>query len=96
MNCVSGGATQYDPSKLIIDAVVAAGVKLYFSNEFVGDLERKQYRRLPESCVGAKVRIREYLEGLAKEEKITWTALNGGPFFEMCKSFWRSNPARQG
>jgi hypothetical protein len=60
-------------------------VKFYFANEFVGDVDRKQYRMLPEAFVGAKVRIRAYLEGLAKEGKIAWTALNGGPFFDMCK-----------
>lgn len=85
VNCITGGATQYDPTKLIIDAAVAAGVNFYFANEYVGPLEREQYRRLPEAFVGSKVRIRAYLEGLAKEGKIVWTALNGGPFFEMCK-----------
>ncbi|KAF2114074.1 hypothetical protein BDV96DRAFT_577518 [Lophiotrema nucula] len=83
INCVSGGATQYEPSKLIIDAAVAAGVKLYFSNEFVGNLLSEQYKRLPESFVGAKVRIREYLQKLGEDGKIAWTALNGGPFFDM-------------
>jgi hypothetical protein len=38
---------------------------------------------MPESLVGAKVRIREYLEELAREEKIKWTSVNGGPFFDM-------------
>lgn len=34
--------------------------------------------------MGGKVRIRAYLEGLAEEGKISWTSLNGGPFFDMC------------
>ncbi|KAL1606229.1 hypothetical protein SLS60_003631 [Paraconiothyrium brasiliense] len=83
VNCVTGGATQYEPSKLIIDAAVAAGVKFFFANEYVGNVGSQQFRRLPESAAGAKVRVREYLEKLAKEGKITWTALNGGPFFDM-------------
>ena len=87
VNCITGGATQYGPSKLIIDAAVAAGVKLFFANEFVSNLKSEQYRRLPESFVGGKVRIRNYLEGLSREGKISWTGLNGGPFFDMCKFY---------
>lgn len=86
VNCITGGATQYEPSKLIIDAAVAAGVPFYFSNEFVGNMESEQFKRLPESAAGAKLRIRDYLGKLSAETKITWTALNGGPFFDMCKS----------
>lgn len=63
---------------------MAAGIKLYFGNEYVGNIDREQYRRLPESAVGAKVRIRKYLEQLGEEKKLQWTALNGGPFFDMC------------
>ncbi|PVH99161.1 NAD(P)-binding protein [Periconia macrospinosa] len=83
VNCVSGSATQYDPSKLIIDAAVAAGVRFYFANEFVGNIKSEQFIRMPESNVGAKPRIREYLEELGRQETIQWTALNGGPFFDM-------------
>ena len=84
VNCVTGGVTQYEPSKLIVDAAIAVGVKFFFANEFVGYITREQYKRLPESHVGSKVRIRQCLEGLGKEGKITWTSLNGGPFFDMC------------
>ena len=83
---MTGGSTQYEPSKLIIDAAVAAGVRLLFANEYVGHITREQYRRLPEAFVGAKVRIREYLHDLGTHGKIAWTSLNGGPFFDMCKS----------
>ncbi|KAF2681726.1 NAD(P)-binding protein [Lentithecium fluviatile CBS 122367] len=83
VNCISGGATQYDPSKLIIDAAVAAGVKMFFANEYIGNLNSEQFRRMPEFFAGGKFRIREYLEVLGKEGKINWTALNGGPFFDM-------------
>ncbi|KAI4674430.1 uncharacterized protein J4E88_008164 [Alternaria novae-zelandiae] len=83
VNCITGGATHYEPSKLIIDAAVAAGVKLFFANEFVGEITREAFRRLPETFVGGKCRIREYLEGLGREGKMAWTSLNGGPFFDM-------------
>jgi hypothetical protein len=83
VNCITGGATQYEPSKLIVDAAVAAGVKFFFANEFVGYVTSEQYMRLPEAFVGSKVKIREYLGKLATEGKMQWTSLNGGPFFEM-------------
>jgi hypothetical protein len=83
VNCITGGATQYDPSKLIIDAAVAAGVEFFFANEFVSYVDSPQYRRLPEAFVGSKVRIREYLTELATVGKLAWTSLNGGPFFDM-------------
>ncbi|KAJ4992903.1 NmrA-like family protein [Stagonosporopsis vannaccii] len=83
VNCITGGATQYDASKLIIDAAVEAGVKFFFTNEFVGHIDSPQYRRMPEAFVGAKFRIREYLRELAVAGKLTWTSLNGGPFFDM-------------
>ncbi|KAF2625773.1 NAD(P)-binding protein [Macroventuria anomochaeta] len=83
VNCITGGATQYDSSKLIIDAAVAAGVKFFFANEFVGYVDSPQFHRMPEAFTGAKIRIREYLGELAATGKITWTSLNGGPFFDM-------------
>jgi uncharacterized protein YbjT (DUF2867 family) len=85
VNCVTGGVTQWDASKRIIDAAISAGIKFFFANEFVGYVTSEQYRRLPETSVGAKYRIRGYLEALGKEGKIKWTSLNGGPFFDMCK-----------
>lgn len=69
----------------MIDAAIAAGVKLFFTNEFVGDIASPRYQRMPEAFVGAKVRIRRDLEMLASEGKISWTSLNGGPFFDMCR-----------
>ncbi|KZM26103.1 uncharacterized protein EKO05_0001205 [Ascochyta rabiei] len=83
VNCITGGATQYDQSKLIIDAAVAAGVKYFFANEFVGHVTSPQYRRMPEAYIGAKFRIRDYLGELAAAGRITWTSLNGGPFFDL-------------
>ncbi|KAF3011041.1 hypothetical protein E8E13_011040 [Curvularia kusanoi] len=83
VNCITGGATQYEASKLIIDAAVAGDVQFFFANEFVGYVDSPQYRRMPEAFIGSKVRIREYLAGLAAVGKIAWTSLNGGPFFDM-------------
>ncbi|KAE8837922.1 hypothetical protein PTNB73_04070 [Pyrenophora teres f. teres] len=83
VNCITGGATQYEPSKLIIDAAIFAGVKFFFANEFVGHATSERFKSLPESFAGAKYRIREYLEELGKASKITRTSLNGGPFFDM-------------
>jgi hypothetical protein len=85
VNCITGIATQYLPSKLIIDAAVAAGVNFFFANEFVGHVTGEQFKRLPESFAGAKLRVREYLQQLANEGKMAWTSLNGGPFFDMCE-----------
>ena len=62
---------------------MAAGVKFFFGNEFVGYVDSPQYRRLPEAFIGSKVRIRDYLAELAAAGKIAWTSLNGGPFFDM-------------
>lgn len=83
VNCITGGATQYEPSKLIIDAAVAAGVKFFFADEFVGYIDSPQFQRLPEAFAGAKFRIRKYLRELAAEGRMSWTGLNGGPFFDM-------------
>lgn len=90
VNCVTGSATQYEPMVRIVDAAIAASVKLYFANEFVGYVTSKQFKRLPEALAGAKLRMREYLEEEGKREGglggMKWTALNGGPFLDMCKS----------
>lgn len=85
VNCITGGATAYEPSKLIIDSAVAAGVNFLFANEFVGYVTSEQFKRLPESHAGAKLRIRNYLQQQGDEGKIAWTGLNGGPFFDMCR-----------
>lgn len=98
VNCVTGGATQYEPMRRIIDAAIAAGVKLYFANEYVGNVTSEQFKRMPESFTGAKIRMREEMEkrGRMGEKEdgglggMKWTALNGGPFFDMCKLYWAS------
>ncbi|KAF2868198.1 hypothetical protein BDV95DRAFT_501434 [Massariosphaeria phaeospora] len=83
INCITAGATQFEPMKIIVDAAVAAGVKFFFADEFVGNIEKEQFRRMPEAAVGSKLRVREYLKELSKEGKMQWTSLNGGPFFDL-------------
>ncbi|EUC48333.1 hypothetical protein COCMIDRAFT_34206 [Bipolaris oryzae ATCC 44560] len=83
VNCITGSATQYAPYRLIIDAALAAGVKLFFANEFVGDVGSPRYTRLPERFVGAKARIRRELEEMGREGRMGWIGLNGGAFMDM-------------
>ncbi|KAI4165274.1 MAG: hypothetical protein LQ342_001142 [Letrouitia transgressa] len=83
--CVPGGATHFAPQRLLIDAAIAAGVKLFVASEFSADITSERYKLFPTEIVGDKLQIRRYLEEKAAEGKIAWTALNGGPFFDM----WR-------
>jgi hypothetical protein len=85
--CVGGTQTKFDQQKLLIDASVEAGVKLFFASEYSGNIASPQYRLLPTQFVGDKLRVREYLEEKAAAGQIAWTALNGGPFFDMCESY---------
>lgn len=85
LSCVPGGATDFESQKLLIDAAVAAGVKLFFASEYSANVMTWQYARLPTQFVGDKPRIRRYLEDKSKEGLIAWTALNGGPFFDLCE-----------
>ncbi len=77
-------ATSFSNQKLLIDAAIEAGVKLFFASEFVGNILGAYYQLFPKQWVGEKVAVRRYLEEKAKEGQICWTALNGGPFFDMC------------
>lgn len=85
LSCVPGGATDFESQKLLIDAAIAARVKLFFASEYSANVMSSQYARLPIQFVGDKPRIRRYLEDKAKEGAIAWTALNGGPFFDLCE-----------
>lgn len=84
LSCVT--KSFYEPENLIIDAAIAAGVKLYFANEFISDPTTAAFSKFPTQFVGEKPKIREYLISKAEEGKISWTSLNGGPFFDMCQS----------
>ncbi|MCJ1455386.1 hypothetical protein MMC28_005741 [Mycoblastus sanguinarius] len=81
--CVPGGATRFGPQKLLIDAAIEAGVKLFFASEFVSNILSPNYQLFPTEFVGDKVRVREYLAEKAAAGQIAYTALNGGPFFDM-------------
>ncbi|KAL8824139.1 MAG: hypothetical protein Q9170_008242 [Blastenia crenularia] len=83
LSCVPGGATDFDSQKLLIDAAIEAGVKLFFASEYSANVMSSPYALLPIEYVGEKPRIRRYLEDQAKDERIAWTALNGGPFFDL-------------
>ncbi|EUC27934.1 hypothetical protein COCCADRAFT_110442 [Bipolaris zeicola 26-R-13] len=83
VNCITGSATQYAAYRLIIDAALAAGVKLFFANEFVGNVRSPRYNRLPEGFVGAKARIRGELERMGGRGEMGWVGLNGGAFMDM-------------
>jgi hypothetical protein len=83
--CVGGTQTKFDQQKLLIDASIEAGVKLFFASEYSGNILSPHYRMFPTQFVGDKLRVREYLEEKAAAGQIAYTALNGGPFFDMCK-----------
>ena len=86
LSCVPGGATKFASQKLLIDAAVEAGVKLFFASEYSADVMGPLYQRFPTQVVGDKVKVRQYLMEKAAAGEIAYTALNGGPFFDMCKS----------
>ena len=85
LSCVPGGATDFESQKLLINAAIEAGVKLFFASEYSANVMSSQYARLPTAFVGEKPRIRRYLEEQARKGSIAWTALNGGPFFDLCR-----------
>ncbi|KAI9808508.1 MAG: hypothetical protein M1827_007213 [Pycnora praestabilis] len=81
--CVPAGATKFALQKIIIDAAIEAGVKLFFASEFVSDVCSDHYEIFPKEFVGEKKKVRLYLDERAGNGDIGWTALNGGPFFDM-------------
>lgn len=84
LDCVPGGATKFATQKLLIDAAIEAGVQLFFASEYSADIMGPHYQRFPTQIVGDKVKIRQYLMEKADAGEIAYTALNGGPFFDMC------------
>lgn len=71
--------------KLLIDAAIEAGVKLFSPSEYVSDILGPAYAVFPSQFVGDKIKVRHYLEEKAAAGQIAYTALNGGPFFDMCE-----------
>jgi hypothetical protein len=90
--CVGGTQTKFDQQKLLIDASIEASVKLFFASEYSGNILSPHYRMLPTQFVGEKLVVREYLEEKAAAGQMAWTALNGGPFFDMCKPHAHCTP----
>lgn len=82
--CVPGSATKFAPQKLLIDAAIVAGVKLFFASEFGSNILSPHYEIFPTQFVGDKIKVRKYLEEKASACEIAYTALNGGPFFDLC------------
>lgn len=64
----------------LIDAAVEAGVKRVLASEFGSDLDNPLTRQL--AVFAPKVAIREKLEKLAGEGKITWTAIANGALLD--------------
>ena len=83
--CVPSGATKFHDQKLLIDAAIDAGVKLFFASEYASNIMSPHYQVFPTEFVGDKVKVRKYLEEKGAAGQIAWTALNGGPFFDMCE-----------
>ncbi|KAL1645812.1 hypothetical protein SLS58_003696 [Diplodia intermedia] len=83
LSLVPGGQAKWGPQKLLIDASIDAGVRLFVPSEFVSNILAPQYAVFPTSFVGDKVALRHYLAEQAAAGRICWTALNGGPFFDM-------------
>ncbi|KAI9681201.1 MAG: hypothetical protein M1817_002483 [Caeruleum heppii] len=81
--CFSGATITLAKQKVMIDAAIAAGVKLYFASEFVANILNPLFTLFPTELVGEKVEVRRYLEEKASEGRLAYTALNGGPFFDM-------------
>jgi len=64
----------------LIDAAVEAGVKRFMPSEFGADTFNEKGRKLP--VYRAKIAVTDYLQEMAKEGKIEWTAVLGGPFLD--------------
>ena len=64
--------------KVWMDAAISAGVTRIVPSEFSSNLEMGPSRKLP--IVKDKIEVRDYVESIA--DKIEWTSVNNGPFFE--------------
>jgi uncharacterized protein YbjT (DUF2867 family) len=74
------GATAVSGQTDLIDAAVAAGVKRVIPSEFGSDLNNAKAAALP--VFVPKIEVRKYLEKLAAEGKIEWTAVSNGAFLD--------------
>jgi len=77
VSAIYGSATMQQTT--LIDAAIEAGVKWFIPAQFGTDVKNDAaLKRLP--LLGAKNAIINYLE--EREEKISWTGIETGPFFD--------------
>lgn len=69
----------FDEQKKIIDAAVEAGVKRFIPAEFGIDTSKEKTVEVV-TFLKVKPQIVQYLKSI--EDKITWTGLITGPFFD--------------
>jgi len=67
-------------TQILADAAIDAGIKRIILSEFGGDLYNAPGKDQP--IFKIKVDARTYVEGKAKEGKITWTTISTGSFFD--------------
>jgi len=67
-------------TQILADAAIDAGIKRIILSEFGGDLYNAPGKDQP--IFKIKVDARTYVEGKAKEGKITWNTIAIGPFFD--------------
>ncbi|KAJ3127304.1 hypothetical protein HK100_009822 [Physocladia obscura] len=75
------GTPGFAVQKTIIDAAVAAKVSRFFPSEYGSNTSSAQVIDLV-PFLKAKAQTVEYLKSLEAENKISWTALVTGPFFD--------------
>ncbi|GLA54131.1 hypothetical protein AnigIFM63604_011661 [Aspergillus niger] len=66
----------------LIDAAIGAGVYRYIAPEFTIHPKYDKTRSLP--IFRGKAQIYDYLQKVANDQKITWTAISNGAFLDWC------------
>ncbi|KAL3424127.1 oxidoreductase [Phlyctema vagabunda] len=93
--CTFGTPESLGSQPLIVDAAIAAGVKLFVPSEFGCDLTNPRARILP--VYGAKVTVEDYLKTKAAEGKIAYAFIYNGAFLDwgLQVGFLQNPAARQ-
>ncbi|KKZ68496.1 hypothetical protein EMCG_05855 [[Emmonsia] crescens] len=71
------GPSAFAEQKKIVDAAIAAGVKIFIPSEYGNDTKNPKVLEIAPLLAGKRALV-EYLE--SQQDKITWTALITGPF----------------
>ncbi|KAF1815171.1 NAD(P)-binding protein, partial [Eremomyces bilateralis CBS 781.70] len=81
---VTLGFEGFDIQIGLIEIAIAAGVKRFIPGEFGSDRTRPQGRRLKEfdAVLAPKQLVLERLQAAAQEQKLEWTGIATGPFFD--------------